>query len=237
MLRVIFCDDDKIQLGVMTDFTRRWADMQGLDIEISQFKSGTELLERFQPQKNDILIMDIIMPGKLNGIAVAKKLCSQRADFHIIFMSSSEDFALEAYDVNPYSYLVKPVTYTAYSRLLDKLIQKVHQQVLSVQSGHEIYNLPIMDICFVEATNRQVVFSMKDGRSIATRETLQNIQEVLLKYPVFFKPHRSYIINMQHVDHFNSKEIAMRNSTALVPIARGVDKKFKCQYFKFMFAE
>lgn len=89
----------------------------------------------------------------------------------------------------------------------------------------------------VEATNRQTVFNMKDGRSIATRDTLANIQDVLLKYPAFFKPHRSYIINLQYVEHFNSKEISMKNSACLIPIARGLDKEFKEKYFQFMFSE
>lgn len=221
----------------MADFTKHWADMHKLSVKISQFNTGRELLQQFQPQKNDILLMDIIMPGAMNGIAVGKYLRSQRADFHIIFMSSSEEFALEAYDAHPYSYLVKPVTYAAYCKVLDKLMQKVHQQLLSIQSGHEIYNLPIMDISLVEATNRQIVFTLKDGRIVTSRETLSNVQQILLKYPVFFKPHRSYIINLQYVEHFNTKEISMKNSAVLIPIARGLDKDFKDKYFKFMFSD
>lgn len=237
MLRFIICDDDKIQLGEMTDFTRQWADAHKLAVEISQFSSGTELLAQFHPQRNDILLMDIIMQEAKDGIDIARALRSQRADFHIIFMSSSEDFALKAYEAHPYSYLVKPVTYTAYSNLLDKLMQKVHQQLISVHSGHEIYNLPVMDISFVEATNRQIVFTMKDGSSFSTRDTMLNIQDVLLTYPAFFKTHRSYIVNMQYVEYFNSKEVSMRNSQVLIPIARGLDKEFKDKYFEFMFAE
>lgn len=236
-MHFILCDDDKIQLGEMTDFTRQWADTHKLNVEISQFTSGAELLEQFRPQRNDILLLDILMPGDVNGIDIARTLRSQRPDFHIIFMSSSEAFALEAYDAHPYSYLVKPVTYAAYSRLLDKLMQKVHQQFISVHFGHEIYNLPVMDISFVEVTNRKTIFTMKDGHSVSTRDTLQAIQDVLLQYPAFFKPHRSYIVNMQYVEHFNSKDISMRNSEVLIPIARGLDKDFKSQYFKFMFVE
>ena len=108
---------------------------------------------------------------------------------------------------------------------------------LSVHSGYDTYKLPIMDISFVEATNRQTVFNMKDGRSVATRDTLANIQDVLLKYPAFFKPHRSYIINLQYVDHFNSKEISMKNFSCLIPISRGLDKDFKKKYFHFMFSD
>ena len=233
MLHFIICDDDALQLQKMADMTSKWAEDANIKIEISQFNSSQALLAEYRPERNDILILDIMMP-ELDGLSLAKSLRKTKSDFHIIFISSSQDFALDAYEDHPYSYLVKPVAYDAYSAVLDKLMQKLHQQMLSVQSGHEIYNLAIMDIIFVEATNRQIVFNMKDGRSIATRDTLLNMQEILLKYPAFFKPHRSYIINMQYVEHFNTKEISMKNSAALIPIARGLDKEFKDKYFQFM---
>lgn len=236
MLRFILCDDDEIQLGEMVDFTRQWADANKLTAEISQFTSAAALLEQFHPQRNDILLMDILMPG-IDGITVAKNLRRQRADFHIIFMSSSENFALEAYAAHPYSYIVKPVAYSAYSQLLDNLLQKVHQQILSVNCGCNIYNLPIMDISVVEAVNRKLIFSMKDGSTVVANDTLTSIQQTLLKYPAFFKPHRSYIINMQYVEHFNTKEIYIKNYQGLIPIARGLDKELKDQYFKYMFSK
>ncbi|WP_440444017.1 LytR/AlgR family response regulator transcription factor [Phascolarctobacterium sp.] len=236
MLRFILCDDDELQLDEIAGFIRQWADTNKINVEISQFTSGKAVLEQFQPQRNDIVICDIMMPD-MDGLTLANSLRSLRPDFHIIFMSSSKDFALQAYDAHPYGYLVKPCSYEAFSALLGNLMQKVRMHTLSVYSGHETYKLPITDISFVEATNRQTVFNMKDGRSIATRDTLASIQDVLLKYPAFFKPHRSYIINLQYVEHFNSKEISMKNSACLIPIARGLDKEFKEKYFQFMFSE
>ena len=236
MLRFILCDDDELQLDEIAGFIRQWADTNKINVEISQFTSGKAVLEQFQPQRNDIVICDIMMPD-MDGLTLANSLRSLRPDFHIIFMSSSKDFALQAYDAHPYGYLVKPCSYEAFSGLLGNLMQKVRMHTLSVYSGHETYKLPITDISFVEATNRQTVFNMKDGRSIATRDTLASIQDMLLKYPAFFKPHRSYIINLQYVEHFNSKEISMKNSACLIPIARGLDKEFKEKYFQFMFSE
>lgn len=236
MLRFILCDDNKFQLAEMADLTRKWADVHNLEVEINQFNSGEAVLEQFRPQRNDIAILDIMMPF-MNGITLAHKLRDQRQDFHIIFLTSSTDFALEAYDVHPYSYLVKPVAFEAYSKVLDNLLLKIKQHTLVVQSGHDTCNVPIADISFVEATNRQIVFKMKDGRSIPTRDTLVNIQNSLLQYPAFFKPHRSYIVNLAQVERFNAKEISMKNFEALIPIARGLDKEFKEKYFQFMFSE
>lgn len=236
MLRFIICDDDSFQLTAMTEMTQKWADERKITVEIKQFSSSDAVLEEYSPEHNDILLLDIIMP-EIDGLKLAQKLRKIRVDFHIIYMTSTGDFALEAYDVHPYAYLLKPVAYAAYSDTLDKLMQKIRTYNLIVQSGYDTYNLAINEISFVEATNRQVVFNMKDGRSIATRDTLTSIQEELLKYPAFFKPHRSYIINLQYVEHFNTKEISMKNSEALIPIARGLDKDFKDKYFKFIFSD
>ena len=236
MLRFIICDDDSLQLTAMAELTHKWARDRKIAVEIKQFSSSVAVLEEYSPEHNDILLLDVIMP-EIDGLKLAQRLRKIRADFHIIYMTSTGDFALEAYDVHPYAYLLKPVSYTTYSATLDMLMQKIRRYNLIVQSGYDTYNLSINEISFVEATNRQVVFNMKDGRSIATRDTLTSIQKVLLKYPAFFKPHRSYIINLQYVEHFNTKEISMKRSEALIPIARGLDKDFKDKYFKFMFSD
>lgn len=236
MLHFILCDDNKLHLAEMVDLTRQWADDKKLEIEISQFNSGAALLEQFKPQRNDIVVLDIMLPF-IDGITLARKLRNIRQDFHIIFLTSSKDFALTAYDVHPYAYLLKPLDYDEYSATLNSLMKKIQQHALVLHSGYETYHLPIAEISWVEAVNKQLVFNMADGRVVAVRETLTNIQNNLLQYPAFFKPHRSYIVNFNYVEHFNAKEIFMKNAKVSIPVARGMDKDFKAQYFDFMFSE
>lgn len=236
MLHFILCDDNKFHLAEMVDLTRQWADTNKFEVEISQFDSGALLLEQFKPQRNDIVVLDIMMPF-LDGITLARKLRNIRPDFHLIFLTSSQDFALQAYDVHPYGYLLKPMSYEAYSEILNSLMKKIQQHALVLHAGTETYHVAVAEIAWVEAVNKQLVFNMADGRSIVTRDTLINIQANLLQYPAFFKPHRSYIINFNHVEHFNTKEVFMKNTVTPIPVARGVDKEFKARYFSFMFSE
>lgn len=236
MLHFILCDDNKFHLAEMVDLTRQWADTYKFEIEISQFTSGSSLLEQFKPERNDIVVLDIMMPF-MDGITLARRLRNIRQDFHIIFLTSSKDFALTAYDVHPYGYLLKPLDYDAYSTLLNSLMKKIQQHALVVHAAGETYKLAIAEIAWVEAVNKKLVFNMTDGRSIAAKDTMINIQENLLQYPAFFKPHRSYIVNFNQVEHFNTKEIFMKNAQIAIPIARGMEKEFKTQYFAFMFSE
>ncbi len=236
MLRFTLCDDNKVHLAEIADLTRQWADTNKIDVEINQFSSGAALLEQFRPERNDIVVLDIMMPLE-DGITLARKLRNIRPDFHIIFLTSSKDFALTAYDVHPYGYLLKPLAYEDYSTILNSLLKKIRQHALVVHAGSETYHLPITEISWVEAVNRQLVFNMADGRVIVIRDTLLNMQANLLQYPAFFKPHRSYIINFNHVEHFNAKEIYMKHAKTPIPVARGMDKDFKVKYFAFMFSE
>lgn len=234
MMRFILCDDDREMLDVLKAHTQQWLSEHRLEAELLTFSSSTDLLEQYLPRQEDIAVLDIIMPG-MNGLEVAKRLRTSNSDFSLIFLTSSKDFALPAYEVHPYGYLLKPADYEGFSQLLDSLYQKLCQFIV-LKSGNDMCSILIDEIEWVEAVNRQVVFNLVDGKKLEVRDTFNNIQNKLLLYPGFFKPHRSYIVNFKHVEHFNTKEIFMRGSKLSIPLARGLDKEFKDKYFSFMFS-
>lgn len=234
MVRFILCDDDKKQLELLQSFTQKWANEHGLKLELLAFPSAKNLLRQYIPCHEDIVILDIIMP-EMNGLELAGKLRQANSDFSLIFLTSSRDFALSAYEVHPYGYLLKPTSYEDYSKILDSLYQKLAQNII-VKSGNETCSISIDELAWVEAVNRQVVFNLANGKKIEVRDTFNNIALKLCVYPCFFKSHRSYIVNFKYVEHFNAKEISMRGSELCLPLARGLDKEFKDKYFSFMFS-
>lgn len=234
MVRFILCDDDKKQLELLQNFTQKWAKEHGLELELLAFSSAINLLQQYIPRHEDILVLDIIMP-EMNGLELARKLRQANSDFSLIFLTSSRDFALSAYEVHPYGYLLKPTSYEDYSQLLDSLYQKLAQYII-VKSGNETCSISIDELAWVEAVNRLVVFNLANGKKLEVRDTFNNITLKLGAYSCFFKPHRSYIVNFKYVEHFNTKEISMRGSQLCIPLARGLDKEFKDKYFSFMFS-
>ena len=234
MVRFILCDDDKKQLELLQNFTQKWAKEHGLELELLAFSSAINLLQQYIPRHEDILVLDIIMP-EMNGLELARKLRQANSDFSLIFLTSSRDFALSAYEVHPYGYLLKPTSYEDYSQLLDSLYQKLAQYII-VKSGNETCSISIDELAWVEAVNRLVVFNLANGKKLEVRDTFNNITLKLGAYSCFFKTHRSYIVNFKYVEHFNTKEISMRGSQLCIPLARGLDKEFKDKYFSFMFS-
>ncbi|MGM9569832.1 MAG: LytR/AlgR family response regulator transcription factor [Phascolarctobacterium sp.] len=234
MLRFLLCDDDKGQLTLLQQYTQQWAAGYGLEVDLITFNSGTALLAQYAPRPEDIAILDIIMPD-MDGLELARKLRAANSDFSLIFLTSSQDFALAAYEVHPYGYLLKPADYASFSKLLDSLYQKLCQYIV-VKSGNELCSVSLDELAWVEAVNRQVVFNLANGKKLEVRDTFNNIQLKLSLYPCFFKPHRSYIVNFKYVERFNTKEITMRGCKLCIPLARGLDKEFKDKYFSFMFS-
>lgn len=234
MIRFILCDDDKKQLELLQSYSRQWGKGHGLELELIAFPTAKALLAEYVPRNEDIVILDIIMPD-MNGLELARRLRNANSEFSLIFLTSSRDFALSAYEVHPYGYVIKPAAYEEFSKLLDSLYQKLCQYIV-VKSGNEMCSISIDELAWVEAVNRQVVFNLANGKKLEVRDTFNNIALKLCVYSCFFKPHRSYIVNFKYVEHFNTKEISMRGSGLCIPLARGLDKEFKDKYFSFMFS-
>ena len=140
-MRFILCDDDREMLDVLKAHTQQWLSEHRLEAELLTFSSSTELLEQYAPRQDDIAVLDIIMPG-MNGLEVAKRLRTSNSDFSLIFLTSSKDFALPAYEVHPYGYLLKPADYEGFSQLLDSLYQKLCQFIV-LKSGNDMCSILI----------------------------------------------------------------------------------------------
>ncbi len=237
MLRVGLCDDDKGYMEELTDMVRQWAKENKLKIELFSCDNGDKLLAQSTASHMDIVILDIVMP-LLNGMDTARELRAQDTAVKLIFLTSSPEFALESYEVKAQDYLLKPVSYDRLREALDACCQMLcaepKNMVLKTSFGFQ--KLYFGDVEYAEAQNKRVVFHLRTGREVDTPEPLHSLEDKLVSEDGFFKCHRSYLVYLPNVDHFNSTEIIMRSGRC-VPIARGYAKAFQEAYFAQMFRE
>ena len=237
MLRIGLCDDDKGYMEELTDMVRQWAKENKLKIELFSCDNGDKLLAQSNASHMDIVILDIVMP-LLNGMDTARELRAQDTAVKLIFLTSSPEFALESYEVRAQDYLLKPVSYDRLREALDACCQMLcaepKNMVLKTSFGFQ--KLYFGDVEYAEAQNKRVVFHLRTGREVDTPEPLHSLEDKLVSEDGFFKCHRSYLVYLPNVDHFNSTEIIMRSGRC-VPIARGYAKAFQEAYFAQMFRE
>lgn len=235
MLRIAVCDDDQVSLHNTVSIIENWSKQQGIQLEIAAFENGDELIARKESLRMDIIFLDIIMP-LVNGMDVAKEIRQHDTEVTIIFLTSTPEFALESYDVKARGYLMKPVSYDRVKELLDDCSRSLETEpenlVLKTEFGYQ--KIYYCDIEYIEAQNKKVIIYTRDGKCVRTTQTLRSFESELSDREGFFKCHRSYIVYMPNVDHFNLSEINTRSGHCL-PIARGYGKAFQEAYFSYMF--
>lgn len=237
MLRIAMCDDSPAFMQSTGQLVRKWSEESKVPVDIFTFDNGDALIEKNMSLRMDIIFLDILMP-MLNGMETAKELRQRDTAAKIIFLTSSPEFALESYEIKAQDYLLKPVTYEKIKKALDECVRALEFEpvhlVLKTDIGYQ--KLYLHDIEYIEAQNKRVLFYLREGHEIAVAEPLRAFEDKFAGSISFFKCHRSYLVYLPNVAHFNSSHVTTKSGRD-IPIARGCTKAFKEAYFARMFQE
>lgn len=237
MIRIAVCDDEADCLNAAVQMIEAWSAESGIPAEIYRFDNGDELISKNAAIRMDIIILDIIMP-LLNGIDTSKELRLNDKAVKLVFLTSSPEFALKSYEVKAQDYLIKPVTYIRLKEVLDECSLSFHSEpknlVLKTSYGYQ--KLYFHDMEYAEAQNKKVIFYLRNGRIVEVTEPFYSFEDKLMGDDGFFKCHRSYLVYLPNVDHFDHANITTKSGRS-IPVARGYGKAFQDAYFAAMFQE
>lgn len=235
MLHVAICDDDRALLKDLDREVELWAKEGQLAYTVELFTTGDAFLFSWEKEKNiDILLLDIEMPGT-DGMELAKRLRQKGERISIIFVTGNPDFALEGYDLEAVSYLVKPVKRDRLRAALNRAVSLSgrREALLVPVSAGEVEKVYVSDLCLMESMDHETMLFMRDGRNVVCKESLRQLeQELIGKQESFFRPHRSYMINLGFVERITRKDVQMANGM-LIPIARGKWGELSQAYMRY----
>lgn len=235
MIHLAICDDDKRFLEHLTGEVEGWAQAEGEACSVEGYPGADAFLFAWEEKKTtDILLLDIEMPGT-DGIELARKLRQMGDRIGIIFVTGNPDFALEGYDLEAASYIVKPVKRERLWAALSRARGQVSDRpaIIAPLFGGEVEKVYVSDICCLESDGHGCILWKRDGTKLVCKAGLQQMeQEAGDCSGSFFKPHRSYYVNLEHIERIGKKEIKMDNQMA-VPIARGKWEDLNWAYMEF----
>jgi len=240
MLKIAICDDDVETLErtyqMILDYTK---EQNETEFYVRQFNSSYDLLECISSDVNfDIYLLDIIMPV-INGIVVGQKIRINDKTAIIIYVTTSMDFAVKAYQVGAFDYLIKPVEQELIFTVMQKAINKIDvekSQSLMVKTKDGITAVLYHLIMIAEHMDRVVKFNLSDGSivtSVTLREPFETLIEPLMQDKRFIHPHTSYVINMQFVRAITNRDFVMVDNR-LVPISRNRYTEVRNEYLDFL---
>jgi len=239
MLRIAICDDSIPDLSNMVSIVNDYKIIRRnkYEIECIAFHNAMDLIAAMESgQQYDLVLLDVLMPF-MTGIEAAKKIRQLGQEVKIIFSTSSTEFAVESYSVDAYYYAIKPIWKEKLNILLDKVLSEIDISAGSsilVKNRDGITRIYTNRLEFAEVIGRTIFYHITDGSVIEAVGSMVELEEELLSHLCFIKPHRSYVINMEHIDTLRQREIKMR-SQALVPTAKANYNMVKAAYITFAF--
>ena len=124
MIRIAIVEDDDSYIRALTGYLEQYGEQHSLSFHTTIFHDGLDIVTDYKADY-DIILMDIQMKH-LDGMTTAEKIRKLDEDVSFIFITSTVSFAVQGYLVDALGYVVKPVSYLAFSQILGKAIKKVN---------------------------------------------------------------------------------------------------------------
>ncbi|RFU70798.1 DNA-binding response regulator [Peribacillus saganii] len=200
-MKVLIAEDDSSTRKFLKHFIER---LPNFDI-VGEACNGEDLISSIVTSRPDIVLVDIGMP-LLNGMDAIKSCVNLFPMLQVIFITGSDDYALEAFNVKAVDYILKPVEgvrlYTALERAAQNHDQALNKKTapkkdLMIKLNQSIIFIPQEEILFIERLERKSVIHTK-VRQYETNDSLGHLGSLLDSR--FLACHRSYIINMEKLE-------------------------------------
>ncbi len=200
---------------------------------------GIKLIEKIQP---DIVFLDIEMP-RMDGFEMLHRLPEK--NFHIIFTTAYDQYAIKAIKYAAFDYLLKPIDieelklavskihsrqqiYTGKKlELLDQNLHKNNFNKIAISTLEGLLFFNIADIIHLEANSNYTTIYFNNRPKLLASKTLKDFEE-LLPADIFFRTHHSHLINLNYIKRYikgDGGQIELQNGN-YVDVSRRKKEEF-----------
>jgi DNA-binding LytR/AlgR family response regulator len=231
-MNILICDDLKEDADMLVTMLAE----TGFEVQTSVFTCPKEALCHVSSGATvDVCFLDIVMP-EMEGVTLAKKLREAGFAGEIIFLTASNNFAHESYNVKAFDYLLKPVNYERLKNVMNALQilrKNIGNKGIFVKMHRFLRFIAFRDISSIEAHFHYVCITMADNTIIETQSSFGEMEKGLLIDNRFAKCHRSHIVNLDEAITIKQEKIIMKSNKE-IPISRSYPY-VKEEVFKWIF--
>ncbi len=230
-MRIAVCDD------CMEDALSLEKFLEGH--EVSLYSGADSLLADIQNKKisYDLYLLDIFMEESMNGIELAGMLRKEQEEAVICFISTSDDFYREAYDLYAVQYLIKPVQKEGIKRLLEKvqrMVARNNEKKLIYSWWGKNGGIPYGKIRYISSSGHTLYIYCTDGKVQESKGKLNELEHQVCG-DTFLRCHQSFIVNMYHVERLSGSDLTVAGEQ--IPVSRRYYAEVKKRYQEILFEE
>lgn len=214
MLMIAVCDDEIRECYELSIQIQHALDQLNMPCTIRQYHSGQELLQA--KQTFDIVFLDIIMQG-MDGMKTAELFRRKFNGKILIFISSSRQYVFDAFAVEAFEYLVKPIAAEKLRGTLSRCIAKIGRQsddFIILSKDRKVRKLFLDEVRYFEICGRQIEAHGAD--SVFSWYEQISALEKALSGKDFFRCHKSYLVNLKYVDYYDRHEVTLDNGDKIL---------------------
>lgn len=198
MVKIALVEDDALYRESLIGYLKRYEQESNTKFHITTFTDGDEIVEEYSANY-DIILMDIAMTY-MNGIEAAEQIRKMDTEVVIIFITNMPQFAMKGYTVDALDYVLKPISYFAFSQRIDRALarmKKRRKKYLNVPIKGGVKKLDVSEITYVEVRDHDLLYHTLT-ESFASKGTLTEV-ELRLGTGGFFRCNKCYLVNLEHV--------------------------------------
>lgn len=218
-MRIAIVEDERSEQLQLIAHLRRYERENGLALDICTFVDGNEIVEPYRAEY-DLILMDIEM-AFVDGMTAAREIRKVDEDVILLFITNAPQYVMNGYEVDALDYLLKPVSYFALAKRLEKVRKRLARRGdrflrLRVKGGFQ--KVDVTHILYVETAEKGVIFHTLDGE-LSTRSSIREV-EAELDSLRFFRCNKCYLVNLAFVDGLIGSDIRVGGNVVQVSRAR-----------------
>lgn len=218
MIKFGICDDDMFMVNhIAEQISNYMKQIQQTSYQIETFSDGSMLLE--SDCDFDLLFLDIQMKHP-NGMETAKMLRDRNYTGLFVFVTVLKEYVFDAFAVEAFDYLVKPVETEQFHRTMHRAIQRIKQRNgknIVIQKANYCAVIALSQIMYCEIQGRKLYIHQSDESIIDYYCKLEDFEKQVDNR--FFRCHRSYLVNLDYVKGYQNGQVVLSHGS-VIPVSR-----------------
>ena len=223
MLRVAIVEDEQKVADEMASFFARYGAETDTEFQVTKFPNAVNFLSGYQAGF-DIICMDIEMPH-MNGMEAAKKLREIDSQVVLIFVTNLAQYAIDGYEVDAMSYMLKPTKYATFRFVIKKAMErckKAEKSKIEIMENGTLLCLPVSAVYYVEINVHSILYHTNQG-NYKGYGTMKKVEDAVPPGQ-FFRCNSCYLVNLEHVKKVDGNNVWV--GSEVIQVSRPRKKSF-----------
>lgn len=232
MLSFAICDDEPFMIKELSEHLSKYMEERNItSYEVTAFSNGSSLLEG--RCDFDLIFLDIQMEQP-DGMETARLLRRQKNRSLLVFVTVLKEYVFDAFGVEAYDYLVKPLEAGHFRRTMDRAMKTLRQRPavsIVIRKGNSCQVVPLSRIVYCEVQGRKIYLHKDDGKILDYYEKLEDLERRVDGR--FFRCHRSYLVNLGYVCGCRAGQVQLSKG-GQIPVSRLREKELTEALLRYM---